>query len=70
MLKADIYQYYDRNGTKLSSMYKIAPLIEKKFESAANFKDFSPQRNFRNVSKQKIKAQRNFRNCGSCALRF
>ena len=22
--KTDIYRYYDRNGTKLSSMYKIA----------------------------------------------
>ena len=33
--KADIYQYYDRNGTKLSSMYRIALLIKKNFESAA-----------------------------------
>ena len=28
--KADIYQYYDRNGTKLSSMDRIALLTEKK----------------------------------------
>ena len=27
---ADIYQYFDRNGTKLRSMYKIALLTEKK----------------------------------------
>ena len=30
--------------------------------------NFSPQRNFRNVSKLKIKAQRNFQNCGGFAL--
>ena len=36
--KADIYHYYDRNGTKLSSMYKIALLTEKNFESAAQLK--------------------------------
>ena len=28
--KADIYQYYDRNGTKLSSMYRIALFTKKK----------------------------------------
>ena len=28
--KADIYQYYDRNGTKLSSMYRTALFTEKK----------------------------------------
>ena len=28
--KADIYQYFDRNGTKLRSMYRIALLTEKK----------------------------------------
>ena len=28
--KVDNYQYYDRNGTKLSSMYRIALLREKK----------------------------------------
>ena len=32
--KADIYQYYHQNGTKLSSMDRIALLIEKKLESA------------------------------------
>ena len=30
--KANIYQYYDRNGTKLCSMYRIALLTEKNFE--------------------------------------
>ena len=33
--KADIYQYRDRKETKLSLMYRIALLIEKKFEGAA-----------------------------------
>ena len=52
----NIYQNYDRNGTKLSSMYRIALSTEKKIGSAAqlkhnNFEDFSPQRNLRNVSK-------------------
>ena len=37
-------------------------------KSATNFKDFNTQRNFRNISKQNIKAQRNFRNCGNCAF--
>ena len=36
--KTDIYQYYDRNGTKLSVIYVIAPLTEKNFESAAQSK--------------------------------
>ena len=36
--KADIYQYYDRNETKLSSIYRIALLAEKKIESAAQLK--------------------------------
>ena len=36
--KPDIYQYYDRNGAKLSSMYRIALLPEKNFESAAQLK--------------------------------
>ena len=36
--KADIYQYFDRNGTKLRSMHRIALLTEKKFESAAQLK--------------------------------
>ena len=36
--KADIYHYYDRNGTKLSSMYKIALVSEKIFESAVQLK--------------------------------
>ena len=54
--KDDIYQYYDWHRTQLSSIYKIAQLTEKKFESVAqlkrkNFKDFFPQSNFRNVSK-------------------
>ena len=38
LLKADIYHYYDRNGTKLGSMYKITLLPEKNFESAAQLK--------------------------------
>ena len=33
--KANIYQRFDRNETKLSSMDKIALLAEKTFESAA-----------------------------------
>ena len=33
--KAGIYQYYDRNGTKLSSMYSIALLTEKMIENSA-----------------------------------
>ena len=36
--KLDIYEYYVRNGAKLSSMYKIALLTEKNFESAAQLK--------------------------------
>ena len=32
--KIDVYQYYDRNGTKLSSRYKTALLTEKIFENA------------------------------------
>ena len=36
--KLDIYEYYVRNGAKWSSMYKIALLTEKKFESAAQLK--------------------------------
>ena len=36
--KADIYQYYDRNGAKLSSMYGISLLSENNFESAAQVK--------------------------------
>ena len=36
--KANIYQYYDRNGTKLSSMYGIALLTKKNFESAEQTK--------------------------------
>ena len=36
--KADIYQYHDRNETKLRSMYRIALLTEKKIESAAQLK--------------------------------
>ena len=66
--KPKIYKYYDGKGATLSSMYGIALLTEKNFESATNFEGFFPQRNFRNVSKQKIKAQRNLRNCGGCAL--
>ena len=38
--KADIYQYCDRNGTKLTSMYRIALLTEKNFESAAQLKRY------------------------------
>ena len=55
-------------------MYRIALLTEKNSESATQLKrykfskDFSPQRNFRNVLKQKTEAQRNFRNCGGCTL--
>ena len=41
--KADIYQYYNQNRTKLSSMYRIALLTEKMSESATNIKDFRPQ---------------------------
>ena len=33
--KVDIYQYYDRNGTKLRSIYRIALLTETNFERAA-----------------------------------
>ena len=36
--KADVYQYYDRNGTALSSMYRIALLTEKKIESSTQLK--------------------------------
>ena len=77
--KANIYQHYDRNGAKLSLMYKIALLTDKKkIESAAqfsatNFKDFDLQCYFCNVLKYKLKAQRSLRicgGCGSCALRF
>ena len=44
--KADIYEYYDRNGTKLSQVYKIALLTKKILKaqrccSATNFKDFT-----------------------------
>ena len=46
--KADICQYYDQNGTILSSMHTFALLTETNFDSATNFKGFSPQRNFRN----------------------
>ena len=36
--KADIYQYYNQNGTKLSLMYTIALLTEKNiYISAAQF---------------------------------
>ena len=57
---------------KIKFMYKIALLTEKSLKAkrnrnATNSKDFDLQRNFCNVSKQKIKAQSNFRNCGSCA---
>ena len=43
---------------KLNSMYRTALLTEKILKeqrnwSATNFKDFCPQRNFCNVSKQK-----------------
>ena len=33
--KADIYQYHDRNGTKLNAMYRIVLLTYKNFLSAA-----------------------------------
>ena len=36
--KAGIYQYYDRNETKLSSMCRFALSTEKNFESAAQLK--------------------------------
>ena len=36
--KADIYQAYDRNETKLNAMYKIVLLTEKNFESATQLK--------------------------------
>ena len=36
--KADIYQYFDRNGTKLSSMHRIALLTKKHFESTEQLK--------------------------------
>ena len=36
--KTDIYQNYDRNDTKLSLMYRIALLTEKKIESTAQLK--------------------------------
>ena len=36
--KADIYQCYDRNGTTLSSIDRIALLTEKNIESAAQLK--------------------------------
>ena len=36
--KVDVYQFHDRNGTKLSSKYRIALLTEKNFESAAQLK--------------------------------
>ena len=49
--KLEIYKYYDGNGAKLSSMYRIALLTEKNFESATNFKGFIPQRKYRNVLK-------------------
>ena len=34
--KADIYHYCDRNETKLSSMYRIALLTEKKLKAQRN----------------------------------
>ena len=34
--KAFIYQYYGRNGTKLSSIYRIALLTKKKLEAQRN----------------------------------
>ena len=52
---------------RLKSKKKLKALCN---QSAKNFKDFSLQRNFHNVSKQKIKVQRNFCNCGGCALSF
>ena len=36
--KPDNYQCYDRNGAKLSSMYRIALITEKKFLSATQLK--------------------------------
>ena len=36
--KAEIYQYYDWDGTKLSSMYRILLLTKKNFESDAQLK--------------------------------
>ena len=36
--KTDIYQNYNRNETKLSSMYRIALLTQKNFKSAAQLK--------------------------------
>ena len=36
--KADIYQYYDRNGAKLSLRSRIPLVTKKKFESATNLK--------------------------------
>ena len=36
--KASMYLNYDQNGTKLSSMYRIALLTEKIFESAVQLK--------------------------------
>ena len=36
--KPEIYQYYDGNRAKLSSMYRIALLNEKNFESATQLK--------------------------------
>ena len=36
--KPEIYQYYDGNGAKLSSMYRIALLTKKNFESATQLK--------------------------------
>ena len=49
--KPNIYECYDQNGAQLSSMYRIALLTEKRIKSATNFKCFTPQRNFCNVSK-------------------
>ena len=36
LLKADIYQYRDRNGTKLKPMYRIALLTEKILKALRN----------------------------------
>ena len=36
--KPETYQYYDGNGAKLSSMYKIALSTEKNFESSTQLK--------------------------------
>ena len=36
--KLEIYQYYDGNRAKLSSMYTVALLTEKNFESAMQLK--------------------------------